>query len=60
MTYTTHQWPKRVKDEFGAPPKVIILSFFKDGYSKKLTAGAIGIERNTLSCWRSVFSQTIR
>lgn len=48
MRYTAHQWPQRIKEEFGDNPKVIIASFFRDGYSKRLTAGAIGINRNTL------------
>ena len=43
-----HLWKQRIKQEFGEPAKIVILSFARDGYSKRLTAGAIGITGQTL------------
>lgn len=43
-----HLWRQRIKKEFGVPARVVIESFANDGYSKRLTAGAIGITTQTL------------
>lgn len=48
MNYSIYQWQQKVKEEFGVPAKELILSFAQSKYSKRLTAGAIGISRNTL------------
>ena len=44
----TINWPQRIHNEFGAPASIIIASFIRDGYSRKLTAGALGISRTAL------------
>jgi hypothetical protein len=43
-----HLWKQRIKQEFGEPAKAVIISFARDGYSKRLTAGALGINGQTL------------
>lgn len=48
MTYTTHEWQKRVKAEFEMPVRELVESFARDGYSLGLTAGALGISHGTL------------
>jgi hypothetical protein len=37
MTYTTHQWQKRIRAEFDMPAKDVIRAFAADKYSKRLT-----------------------
>lgn len=44
----TINWPQRIHNEFGAPASIIIASFIRDGYSRKLTAAALGISRTAL------------
>lgn len=46
--YYTIRWQSRVEKEFGIPVIDLVRSFFDDGNSKRLTAGAIGIDRSTL------------
>lgn len=41
-------WKQRIRKEFEAPAREVIQSFADDGYSKRLTAGAIGITTQTL------------
>jgi hypothetical protein len=43
-----HKWKTIVRREFGAPAKVVIKSFAESGYSKRLTAAALEINRQTL------------
>ncbi len=43
-----NNWRQEVRQEFGAPAKEVILSFATSGYSKELTAPAIGISKQTL------------
>ncbi|MEN6421715.1 MAG: hypothetical protein ABFD76_07170 [Smithella sp.] len=43
-----HLWKQRIRKEFDAPAREVIESFAKDNYSKRLTAGAIGITAQTL------------
>ena len=43
-----HLWKQRIRQEFEAPAIVVIQSFASSGYSKRLTAGAIGITTQTL------------
>lgn len=43
-----HKWKAIIRREFGAPARVVIQSFADTGYSKRLTAGALGINRQTL------------
>jgi hypothetical protein len=44
-----HRWRHIVAREFERPVKDLVLSFARDGYSKRLCAGAIGITRQTLT-----------
>lgn len=48
MTYKKQEWQRRIRHEFDAPAKVVIISYAESGYSKRLTAAAIGITRQTL------------
>jgi hypothetical protein len=48
MTFKKHEWKRRIRHEFDEPAKMVIISFAKQGYSKLLTAGAIGITAQTL------------
>jgi hypothetical protein len=41
-------WKQRIRKEFETPTRDLIQSFADDGYSKRLTAGAIGITVQTL------------
>ena len=43
-----HPWRRRISEEFGSPTVEVIRSFAESGYSKRLTAGALGISRPTL------------
>jgi hypothetical protein len=43
-----NNWQRDVKQEFGAPAREVIQSYAESGYSKLLTAGAIGITTQTL------------
>jgi hypothetical protein len=47
--YSKYEWKKRVSQSFdNISVKELITSFFVDGYSVSLTAGAIGIDPDTL------------
>lgn len=46
--YSIYQWQQKVKEEFGISAREVIISFAQSKYSKRLTAGAMGISRNTL------------
>lgn len=48
MTFTKNQWKQRIRKEFDEPAKDVIQSFARNGYSKRLTAGAIEIATQTL------------
>ena len=43
-----NNWKQQIRKEFDAPAKEVIQSFADDRYSKRLTAGAIGITLQTL------------
>ena len=46
-------WKKRVREEFDMPVLELVMSFARDGYSKRLTAGAMGISPQTLRVYCS-------
>jgi len=46
---SSYQWPQRVKAEFDTPVRELIASFARDKYSLRLTAGTLGISRETLT-----------
>ncbi len=48
MTFKKHQWQRRISHEFNKPAKEVIISYATDGYSKRLTAGALEINTQTL------------
>lgn len=48
MIFKKYAWQQRIRYDFGIPARDIIGSFARDGYSKRLTAGAIGINMQTL------------
>jgi len=48
MNYKKHLWRRRLCDEFGITVKELILSFATEGYSMRLTIGALGINMETL------------
>lgn len=41
-------WQQRIREEFGTSALTVIRSFAGSGYSKRLTAGSLGISINTL------------
>lgn len=45
---TKHLWRQRVRKEFEEPARYVISEYARQGYSKRLTAGAIGITVQTL------------
>ena len=48
MNLSTHDWPRRIRAEYDMTVKELVTSFAKDRYSLTLTAGALGIARDTL------------
>jgi len=48
MTFKKHEWQQRIRHEFDAPARTVIISFAESGYSKELTAPVIGITKQTL------------
>lgn len=49
MTNTAYQWPQRIGAEYDMPVRELVASFARDKYSLRLTAGTLGISRETLT-----------
>jgi len=48
FAHYTVSWKQKIAAEYERPTDEIIMQFLEEGYSERLTAGALGIDRKTL------------